>query len=58
VPLSKYFRGSGSRVMESMKDRYGAEKGERIFYATATKKGMKPKEHKSEHARRLLAGGK
>jgi len=29
--------------MSSMKSKYGKERGERIFYATANKKGMKAK---------------
>ena len=37
MPLSKYFAGKGSSVMKKMKSEYGAEKGERIFYATANK---------------------
>src|SRR5262245_23741597 len=34
VPLTP----SGSKVLASMRDQYGAEKGERVFYATANKK--------------------
>lgn len=29
---------TGSKVLGSMKTEYGAEKGERVFYATANKK--------------------
>ena len=29
---------SGSKVLASMRDQYGPEKGERVFYATANKK--------------------
>jgi len=28
---------SGSKVLRSMQDTYGAQKGERVFYATAQK---------------------
>jgi hypothetical protein len=34
MPLTK----SGRKVMSSMKEEYGEEKGERVFYATANKK--------------------
>lgn len=37
MPVSKYFKGKGEKVMKSMKDRYGDKKGEQIFYATANK---------------------
>jgi hypothetical protein len=44
MPLSKYFGGSGEKVMRKMKEEYGEEKGERVFYATANKrKGNKPR---------------
>jgi hypothetical protein len=29
---------SGAKVLSTMKSQYGAEKGERVFYATANKK--------------------
>jgi len=35
VPLNKYFKGKGEKVMASMKSRYGEKKGEQVFYATA-----------------------
>ena len=38
MPLSKYFKGSGAKVMRSMKEQYGEEKGKSVFYATANKK--------------------
>lgn len=38
MPLSKYYGGHGAKVMASMKDQYGDEKGERVFYATANKR--------------------
>lgn len=34
MPLSR----SGSKVLGSMRDTYGPDKGERVFYATAAKK--------------------
>jgi len=45
MPLSKYYSGSGEKVMKNMKKQYGEEKGERVFYATANKK---KKHEKSE----------
>ena len=38
MPLSKYFKGKGAKVMKSMKKQYGEKKGEEVFYATANKK--------------------
>lgn len=43
MPISKYFKGEGRKVMAKMKKKYGAEKGKEIFYRTANKQGMKPK---------------
>ncbi len=43
MPLSKYFKGSGEKVMKNMKSEYGDKKGESVFYATANKQKMKPK---------------
>jgi hypothetical protein len=40
MPVSKYFKGSGQKVMKSMKKRYGEKSGERVFYATANKMKM------------------
>lgn len=42
MPVSKYFKGSGDKVLSSMKKQYGDKKGESVFYATANKTGMKP----------------
>ena len=49
MPLSKYFKGKGAKVMRSMKKQYGEKKGESIFYATANKmkKGKRGKKSKS-----------
>jgi hypothetical protein len=40
MPVSEYYKGSGTEVMNSMQKRYGPEKGKRVFYATANKRGM------------------
>ena len=40
MPLSKYYGGSGEKVMKDMKKRYGEKKGESVFYATANKRGL------------------
>jgi hypothetical protein len=45
MPLSKYYGGSGEKVMGNMKKQYGKEKGKSVFYATANKK---KKHEKSE----------
>ena len=37
MPLSKHFGGHGAEVMKSMTKTYGAEKAERVFYATENK---------------------
>jgi hypothetical protein len=42
MPISKYFKGSGEKVMADMKDRYGAKKGKSVFYATANKRKQTP----------------
>jgi hypothetical protein len=38
MPLSKYFQGSGEKVMRNMKKEYGEKKGKEVFYATANKR--------------------
>ena len=43
MPVSKYYKGHGEEVMAAMTKEYGAKKGKEVFYATANKKGMKPK---------------
>ena len=40
MPVSEYYKGSGEKVMHSMKKRYGAKAGKRVFYATANARGM------------------
>ncbi len=42
MPVDKYYKGSGDKVMSSMKEEYGDKTGESVFYATANKTGMKP----------------
>jgi hypothetical protein len=42
MPLSKYFKGEGPKVMGNMQDRYGDDKGKKVFYATANKNNMAP----------------
>ena len=41
MPIKRYFKGKGTKVMKSMKKRYGAKKGKAVFYATANKRKMK-----------------
>jgi hypothetical protein len=42
MPIDKYFKGDGDKVMSSMQKQYGEKKGKSVFYATANKKGMTP----------------
>jgi len=44
MPVSEYFKGSGDKVMSSMKKQYGAKKGKQVFYATANKAKSKGKD--------------
>jgi len=41
MPLSKYFKGKGEKVMSNMKKEYGEEKGKSVFYATVNKNKKK-----------------
>ena len=43
APLSKYFSGHGSEVLEAMIKRHGAKKGTSVFYATANKRKKRKK---------------
>ena len=43
MPVNRYFEGKGEKVMHSMKETYGAEKGKKVFYATANKNKKKGK---------------
>lgn len=48
---------SGTRIKAKMAESYGSEKGERIFYATMTKKPTETRKwHRDRH--RGLRGGK
>jgi len=61
MPLSNYFKGKGSSVMESMQKEYGEEKGKKVFYATAQKKknAMKmPEMGMKEHLMMMKQKGK
>lgn len=52
MPISEYYKGKGKSVMADMKDRYGDKGGERVFYATANARDMKPKEKMSDRAKK------
>ena len=58
MPIDKYFKGHGDEVMKNMTKEYGAKKGKSVFYATANKKGLKPKANKSMDAAMKTLGGK
>jgi hypothetical protein len=38
MPLSKYFKGKGEKVMDAMRKQYGSDKGKKVFYATVNSK--------------------
>ena len=42
MPVSGYYAGKGEKVMASMQRKYGAKKGKKIFYATASRHGKRP----------------
>ena len=42
MPISKYYSGSGEKVMSAMKEQYGEKKGKQVFYATANKQKQNP----------------
>ena len=48
MPVYKYFKGKGEEVLSNMEKEYGAKKGKSVFYATANKRGMKPKGKKKK----------
>lgn len=52
MPIDEYYEGEGSKVMSSMKKTYGADKAKRVFYATASKRGMRPATPKSRTRKR------
>ncbi len=43
MPLSKYFKGKGEKVMGALRKTYGPEEGKHVFYALANKKKAKDK---------------
>ena len=53
MPVSQYFKGKGEQVMSKLKARYGAERGERIFYALANKMGLVPPEKRKNVAKKV-----
>lgn len=55
MPVKEYFHGKGDKVLRSMRKKYGDEEGERVFYATAAKTGMRPKKPKG---RKIIGGSK
>ena len=48
MPISEYFGGHGKGVMAGMRKKHG-KRAEEVFYATANKRGMKPKSHMPKH---------
>ncbi len=45
MPLNKYYKGKGDKVMGALRKEYGPEKGKQVFYAMANKKkSNKPKQ--------------
>jgi len=42
--------------MAEMKERYGEERGERIFYATAKKRGQEPNDKKARNRKGAMKG--
>jgi hypothetical protein len=52
MPVKKYYKGSGDKVMKEMKERYGEEEGKRVFYATANKRDMNPEDDKKKKSKK------
>ena len=52
MPAGAYFTGHGAEVLRAMKHQYGATKGERVFYATANARKMKPRKGAILHGHR------
>lgn len=52
MPISKYYKGDGKKVMKEMQERYGKEEGKRVFYATANKRKMNPDDPKKKTKKR------
>ena len=53
MPIGKYFKGSGEKVMRSMMSQYGAKKGKSVFYATANKQKQNPEDGVKEGLKAL-----
>jgi hypothetical protein len=53
MPISEYFKGKGEQVMAALRKRYGAERGERIFYALAKARGMEPPDKQRPRVRKI-----
>jgi len=58
MPIGEYFKGSGRKVMESMRTKYGDKKGKSVFYATANKKPMFKPDTKFKKSMRAVLRGK
>lgn len=43
MPLNKYFKGKGEKVMKNMTKEYGSKKGKQVFYATINSRKDKGK---------------
>lgn len=56
MPLSEYYGGHGKSVARDMKKRYG-KRWKQVFYATASKLGLRPEKDYSE-AEKILSGKK
>lgn len=54
MPIAKYFKGEGRKVMDRMKETYGdTPKAKSTFYATAKKQGMEPKTKRKSMGQRM-----
>ena len=42
MPVSAYFKGSGTKVMKKLKTEYGEKEGESMFYKIANKNNQNP----------------
>ena len=54
MPISAYFKGHGAEVMSDMKKRYGP-RADNVFYATANKRKMKPKDETRDTIKRKMS---
>ena len=55
MPIDKYYKGSGDKVLKDMQERYGEEEGKRVFYATANKRDMNPEDKKTKKRAQKVA---